>query len=131
MQHAVDAVTHAQVVGQRFDMDIRGALAQGFADHLIDEFFDRSLLRLVLVEHVDLFAAAEVDVLFHAAPLEQLFESFRTDAINLPQRGKNSLAGVDLVAHVLRHGLGHSLAGEQIERIVGEQRDRLVVRFDR
>ena len=42
LQHAVDAVAHAQVVGQRLDVDVGGTLAQGLADHLIDEFFDRS-----------------------------------------------------------------------------------------
>ena len=78
-----------------------------------------------------MFAAAEIDVLFHAAPFEQFFESLRTDTVNLAQRRKNSFAGVDFVTHMLRHGLGHSLAGEQIEGIVSQQGDRLIVRFDR
>ena len=78
-----------------------------------------------------MFAAAEIDVLFHAAPFEQLFESLRTDTVNLAQRRKNSFAGVDFVTHMLRHGLGHGLAGEQVEGIVSQQGDRLIVRFDR
>ena len=102
-------------------MDVGGPLAQGFADDLVDKFFDRGLLRLVLVEHIDLLGPPEVDILLHSAPLEQFLEGLGADAVDLPESREDALAGVKLVTHPLRHSLGHSLAREEVEGVVGQK----------
>ena len=43
VQDAVDAVTNAQIVLQRLDVNIRGALDDRFADDLVDELDDATL----------------------------------------------------------------------------------------
>ena len=40
LQHAINAVADTEVVGERLHVDVGGALAQGLADDLVDEFFD-------------------------------------------------------------------------------------------
>ncbi len=43
VQDAVDAVADAEVVFERLDVDVGGALVDGFADDLVDEFDDARL----------------------------------------------------------------------------------------
>ena len=131
LQHAINAVADAKVVGERLHVDVGGALAQGLADDLVDEFFDRRLFRFVLVEDVDLFAATEIDVLLHPTTFEQFLKGFGADPVDLAQGGQNAFARVDFVAYLLRHGFGHRLPCEQVEGIVGQQGDRVVVGLDR
>ena len=131
LQNTVNAVAHAEVVRQRFDVDVGGALAQGFADHLVDEFFHRGFLGLVLVDDIHLRGPHLVEFLVGRAPFEQFLESLCADAVDLTQRGENSFACVDLVAHALRNGLGHRLPREHVERVVSQQRDIVVIGGDR
>ena len=49
MQDSIDPIANAQIVLQRLDVNIGGALDDRFADDLVDEFDDRSF-RIVRVE---------------------------------------------------------------------------------
>ena len=78
VQDAVDAVTNAQIVLERLDVDVGRALVDRFADDLVDEFHDRRF-GIVGVQ-----VRARFDVLKRfegAVGLEDFVEGFRADAV--------------------------------------------------
>ncbi len=86
MQNAVDAITNAQIVLERLDVNVGGALDDRFADDLIDEFHDRSF-RIVRIQ-----IGAGFRVLQHferAVGLENLVECLRAHAVKRFHRAQN------------------------------------------
>ena len=96
VQDAVDAVADAQIVFQRLDVDIRGALVDRFADDLVDEF-NHARLRVVIGDVLRLLALLAAVV--GARGLQDLLEGFRAHAVErldgadeLPARDDDPLA---------------------------------------
>ncbi len=119
-QHAVDAVADAQVVLQRLDVDVGGALLERLAEDLVDEVHHRGLL-VVLVQHGDLLLHV-IGTAVAVAAFEQFFKVLRAHAVALVQRFEDAPAGGQPPGDPLAHLVPHRLPGIEIERIVGQQR---------
>ena len=121
MQAAVDAVADAQVVFERFDVDVGGALLEGLAEDGIDEFDDGCFL-VVFVEQVDLFLHVhEGGVVFAAG--EDLLEGIGSDAVKFLDALKDAGARGHAPLDGEVNGLTGGLFGEQIKWIVGDEDD--------
>ena len=119
VQHAVDAVADAQVVFQRLDVDVGRALVQRLAHDLVDEA-DDGRLGVLLVEDVDLLLQVERGVV-DVAPLEDLVEGRRADAVTGAQRGQDVAARRHAPGDRLLDFLRDDLPRREVERIVGQQ----------
>ena len=78
VQDAIDAVTNAQIVFERLDVDVGRAFVNRFTDDLVNEFHDRC------VGIVSVQVRARFDVLKRfegAVGLENFVERFRADAV--------------------------------------------------
>jgi len=80
MQHAVDAVADAQVVFQRFDVDIRAAVVMAFPDDLVDEFDDAGFL-VEIAQVAD--GGPEVFVEIELVAGDEAVEGIGADAVEL------------------------------------------------
>ena len=129
MQDAVNAVTDAQVILQRLDVNIRGAFLQRRTHDLVDEA-DHGGLRIFLVEDVDLLLQIEGGII-HIAALQDGLEGFRADAITGTESRQNGPSRRHAPSDRLLDFLGDDLPGGKIERVVGQQIEVVVVKPDR
>ncbi len=118
MQHAIDAITDAQVVLQRLHVNIGRAFVERLAHDLVDEA-DDGCLGIVFVQHAHFLLHIEAGVV-DIASFQNRVEGFRTHAVAGPKRGQDAAPG----RHAPRDGLvdfvGDDLACGQVERIVGQ-----------
>ncbi len=128
VQDAVDAVSDAQVVFERLDVDVGGALDDGFADDLVDELDDA---RLGVVAR-DVLRELIVLVVVGARGLENFLERFRADAVERLD-GAHELAARDDVPLELAAAelLLREPARHGIEDVEGRELDRGVARGER
>ena len=90
VEHAVDAVADAEVLAERLEMDVGGALLEALAEDLVHELHHRGL-GIVLVHDVHLLLRAAGDVVL--AALEQFLEGLRADAVGFFEGFEQAAAG--------------------------------------
>src|SRR6478672_124685 len=128
VQDSIDPIANTQIVLQRLDVNIGGALDNRFTDDLVDEFDDRSF-RIVRVE---VGAGLQLLQWFESAiSLENFIKRFRAHAVerfhNPQQLGPRHQHPLRLFLQKLRH----ELAAGGIEKIVGRENNRIVLFRDR
>src|SRR6266567_2567221 len=128
MQDSVDAITNAQIVFERFHMNIGGALDDRLANDLIDKLDDRSL-RIVRGQ-----VGASLGVLQdleRAISFKNLVERFGADAIKSFHRAQKLSTRHEHPFGRLFQELRHELAADRIEKIVGCEHDRSFLHLHR
>ncbi len=126
VQDAIGAVADAQVVFERFDVDVGGALVDGGADDLVDEIDDGGL-GVFLIELVGFLGELVVE-LFARATFEDFLECFRTDAVALAQAVEDEFAGGHgPVMGFATERFGDELLAEHVEGVVGQEPDAVLV----
>ena len=115
---AVDAVADAEVGGEGLDVDIGGALVEGLADDLVDEFYHAGFFVVVVINDVGFIVSFEaVEVEF--AAFEDLLEGIGTDTVEAAEGFVNAAAGGHEPVDGDIEFLGDGLAGDEIEGIEG------------
>ena len=128
VQDAVDAVTNAQIVLERLDVDVGRALVNRFADDLVDELHDRR------VGIVGVQVGARFDVLERfegAVGLEDFVEGFRADAVERFHRAQDLRARHEDPLGGLVEQLRGELAPGRVKQIVGREDDGVLLDLDR
>ena len=128
MQNSVDSVPDAQIVFQRFDVNISGALCDGFPNDLVNEFH-HGRLRVVSIQ-----LNCGVSVLEHVhgtSGLQNLIERFRTDSVECFHRAQELRPWHKHPFGRFLQKLSGKLATDGIKKIIRRQHDRVFLRLDR
>ncbi len=114
---AIDAVADAEIGAERLDVDVRGALVEGFADDLVDELDDGGFLIVVIIDDVGfVFAVFEV-IVIEIAAFEDLLESIGTHSVETAEGFVEALAGGHAPIDGQGEFLGGGLAGDEVKGI--------------
>ena len=125
MQDSVDAITNAQIVLQRLDVNIRRAFFQRRTHDLVHETHHRRL-GIFLIEDVDLLLQIERSII-DIATFQNRLERFRADAIAGTKRRQNRAPSRHAPRNGLLDFLPDHLPGGEVERIVGQQVEIVIV----
>ena len=128
VQNSVDAITNAQIVFERLDVNVGRALDDRFANDLVHELDDRRF-RIVRVQ-----VGARLGVLQNferAIRFQNFVERFRADAVKRFHRAQKLRARHQHPFRRFLQKLPGQLPADRIEKIVGREHDRIFLHFDR
>ena len=128
VQGSVHPVADAHVVFEGFDVNVRGPLADGLTENLIDEAHDGRLF--IVLQHGDLLTQG-IGFVMAVAAINEVFKTFRAHPVTLPQGLDDAAAGGQPPGDILIHHLADGLTGLEIEGIAGQDFNLIFPRLSR
>ena len=117
VEHAIDAVADAEILAERFKVDVGRPLLETLAEDLVHELHDRGLA-VLFVDDID-FLPGSAGFIF--AALDEFLEGVRTNPVGGFQCFDETPAGGEHEPHGARPMLDDSLPAAVVERVESQE----------